>query len=351
MYFIGSRTVFYILLAGLLSVVGYAQSPNPTSASAADSSTAKPSASSSDNPVVLKVGSVQITKEEFESSVRSFEKQGESESEGEGENEAHSTKNRRALGDDYASVVMLSQQALAEHLDSSPDIRRQLEVARLQVLSDAEFERLMRQARPSADEISAYYAAHGSDYDEIQIRRLFIWQRDETHKKASILTAQDALARADQIRQAVLAGADVKKLAQDLKESGDGLLDVNPLPFPRGELPPQMESVAFKLKEGEWSRIESAPDTLIFVQLVKHRQRQLGEVISLVRDRLQSQKMQAQLEVLRKKAGIWMDDKYFEAAAPVSGAKTSNSHPPRKVEKSAEQSAATEKKESNNNEN
>jgi len=116
-------------------------------------------------------------------------------------------------------------------------------------------------------------------------------------------------------------------------------------------LPPQMESVAFKLKEGEWSRIESAPDTLIFVQLVKHRQRQLGEVISLVRDRLQSQKMQAQLEVLRKKAGIWMDDKYFEAAAPVSGAKTSNSHPPRKVEKSAEQSAATEKKESNNNEN
>ena len=59
---------------------------------------------------------------------------------------ARSDKDRQRLGDDYASVLMLSQQALAKHLDASPEVARQLDIARMQVLSDAEFASLMQQA-------------------------------------------------------------------------------------------------------------------------------------------------------------------------------------------------------------
>ena len=82
---------------------------------------------------------------------------------------------RKAIGDNYASLLMLSQQALANHLESSPEVIRQLALDRTQILSNAEFARLKAQAKPTPEEIRAYYSAHLDDYDVVQLRRLFIW--------------------------------------------------------------------------------------------------------------------------------------------------------------------------------
>jgi hypothetical protein len=109
--------------------------------------------------VILKVGDVQVTQAEFESRIGAIEPQG-----GDPEKEGLNQKKRRRLGDDYASVLMLSQQAVASHLDSSPEVSRQLAISRIQILSDAEFASLMSKAQPTAEEISQYYKSHISDY-------------------------------------------------------------------------------------------------------------------------------------------------------------------------------------------
>ena len=213
--------------------------------------------------VILKVGDVQVTESEFESRIAVIEPQSAP------DKDSVTEKDRRKLGDDYASVLMLSQQAVANHLDSSPEVSRQLAIARMQVLSDAEFENLMRQATPSSEEISQYYSAHLSDYDEVQIRRLFIWKQRDNSKNAPVLTSQAARASADQVRKAYASGANVKNLSEDVRKSGEGMLDPEPLTFSRGELPPQLEKVAFALKEGEWSEVEDTPARLLLIQLVK----------------------------------------------------------------------------------
>ena len=73
---------------------------------------------------------------------------------------------------------MLSQQAAANHLESSPaGVAQQLAIARMQTLSDAEFAALMRQAQPAfLKKFSQDYSAHLSDYDEVRIA-VFIWKR------------------------------------------------------------------------------------------------------------------------------------------------------------------------------
>jgi hypothetical protein len=291
-----------LLLVCALHGVGQAQqSPQPSTAPAPTAQ----HASTTDNPVVLKVGNVQVTRKDFEAKIGEFETEGES------ENESISEKDRRALGDDYASVLMLSQQAVADHMDSSPEIRRQLEVARVQVLSDAEFAKLIRQSEPTSKEIGDYYSAHLTDYDEVQIRRLFIWKRREGEKAGQILSSRDARAHAEKIRQGIAAGYDPHKLAEDLKNQAGGILDAEPTSFPRGELPAAMEKAAFALKEGEWSEVEDTPNSLILVQLVKRSRRPLGEVSSVIKTRLQGQKMQITLDALKKQTGVWMDEKYF----------------------------------------
>jgi parvulin-like peptidyl-prolyl isomerase len=280
--------------------------------------------------VVLKVGDVQVTEAEFESRIAAIEPQGDPDKDGATE------KDRRKLGDDYASVLMLSQQAVANHLDSSPEVSRQLAIARMQVLSDAEFESLMRQATPSSEEISQYYSAHLSDYDEVQIRRLFIWKQRDNSKTAPVLSSQAARASADQIRKEYASGTDVKKLSEDVRRSGEGILDPEPLTFPRGELPPQFEKVAFTLKEGGWSEVEDTPARLLLIQVVKRDRQQLGQVSERIEKNLQGEKMQALLDDLKKKAGIWMDQQYFgTAVAPVPGAQRRSSVPPSELQESA----------------
>lgn len=263
--------------------------------------------------MVLKVGDAHVTEAEFESRIDDIETKGE------GDSEERSNKERRRMGDDYASVLMLSQQAVANHLDTTPEVARQLAIGRIQILSDAEFARLMRQAQPTADEISQYYASHLSDYDQVQVRRLFIWKRHAGSKNTKGLAPEDARARADAILQASAAGSDTAKLAEAFKDVDYGLLDPKPLNFPKGELPSAIEKVAFTLKDGEWGQAQDSPDSIILVQLAHHGHRQLGEVSSLIEKRLQGDKMQSMLDHLKKNAGIWMDERYFGAVVPVAG--------------------------------
>jgi len=166
----------------------------PAASSANSASAPSQQSSSGSDRVVLKVGNLQVTEGEFESRINDIEG-------GDPDKKAPGDKERRKLGDDYASVLMLSQQAVANHLDSSPEVIRQLAIARMQVLSDAEFASLMRQAEPSSAEVEQYYSAHLADYDQVQIRRLFIWKQRDNSKDTSALTTQAARARADRIRQ------------------------------------------------------------------------------------------------------------------------------------------------------
>jgi hypothetical protein len=331
---IGLRVTPYFLMAVLLAPVGHAQesaSPRPAASTASSGSAlAKKPVAGSDR-VVLKVGNVQVTAAEFESRISDIEPQG-----GDPDKESVPDKDRRKLGDDYASVLMLSQQAVASHFESTPDVSRQLGIARMQVLSDAEFASLMRQAQPTPQEISRYYSAHLSDYDEVQIRRLFIWKHGDNSKDAPVLSLQAARARADQIRQTYASGTDVNKLSENLRKSGDGLLDPEPLTFPRGELSPQMEKVAFALKQGEWSDVEDTPARLLLIQLVKRDRQTLTQVSERIEKNLQGEKMQALLDNLKKNAGIWMDEQYFgTAVAPVPGAQRRSSAPPSELQESA----------------
>ena len=333
MDFVSARISLYILLAALLAPLGHAQesrSPNSSTSSGNATSVSAQKTSAAADRVVLKVGDVQVTEAEFESRIAAIEPLADP------DKDSATEKDRRKLGDDYASVLMLSQQAVANHLDSSPEVSRQLAIARMQVLSDAEFESLMRQATPSSEEISQYYSAHLSDYDEVQIRRLFIWKQRDNSKTAPVLSSQAARASADQIRKEYASGTDVKKLSEDVRRSGEGILDPEPLTFPRGELPPQFEKVAFTLKEGGWSEVEDTPARLLLIQVVKRDRQQLGQVSERIEKNLQGEKMQALLDDLKKKAGIWMDQQYFgTAVAPVPGAQRRSSVPPSELQESA----------------
>jgi parvulin-like peptidyl-prolyl isomerase len=302
--------LFFFLTA--IFALASAQQPQDRQASQSSSSAAANSKRDSDR-VIMKVGGVPVTEAEFESTI------GDIEPKGGGEGQEHSAQKKRdQLGDDYATVLMLSQLALANHLDSSPAIRSKLAVARMHVLSDAQFANLLSETKPSHDEISKYYDAHKSDFDTVQLRRLFIWKVGGGSKNSQGLPPAAAKARAAEILQESASGGDTMKFAQMLSQSNQGFFDPQPLPFVRGQLFADLDKVAFTMKVGTWAVAEDTPDRMILLYLNSREPQPLPRVQSQVERLVQGEKMQAKLEELKKKTGIWLDKQYFSSGSAVA---------------------------------
>ena len=227
---------------------------------------------------------------------------------------------RKQLAEKFSSLFILSQQAVADHLDSSPEVVRQLAIDRTQILSNAEFLKLKDQAKPSAEQISAYYNAHLEDYDVVTLRRVFIWEKGNGSAHPNGLSPEEAKTLAQAIKQAITSGSDPNKLIKDPELVH---VDLQPLTFQRGEMPAEMEKPAFSLqKPGEWVEMTNTPSSVVLLQLVSRSRRNLSEVTEQIEKKLQNEQLREELKALKKKTGVWMDETYFASKAPVSGTST-----------------------------
>lgn len=291
-----------LIVIVILMAAAQAQGQPGSGSSEAAAAPSKTSAVPPDQRVVLKVGDLQITQAAFEQYLADLEAQ-------QGPAQASTKK----LGDNYASMLMLSRVAAENHLDKTPDVERQLAIDRMQILSNAEFAKMKAEAAPTKEEIQTYYNAHLEDYDVIQVRRLFIWAGDP--KNNSQLTTEKAKALAESARQIYKAGGDSARLQKLVKETPHNndeiVIDEQPLTFQRGELPGKMNDTAFSLKQGEWTELSNGPSAYLFFQVVNRSRRELPQVSAQIEKKLQNQKLKAELEGLKKKTGIWMDETYF----------------------------------------
>jgi parvulin-like peptidyl-prolyl isomerase len=272
------------------------------------SDSGKPAAAPSTNDkVVLKVGDLQITQSVFEQYVTDLEAQ-----------QGSADLSRKKLGENYSSLLMLEQKAVANHLDTSPDVVRQLAIDRMQILSNAEFARLKKESAPSAQQIKAYYDAHLDDYDVVKIRRVFIFGSAHPHDGKG-LTREQAKAMADAVKSAIASKKDVIAAINTIPhDRTDVVADPDPLSFQRGALPPEMDKAAFALKEGQWKQLSDNPDEFVFIQLVNRSRKPLDEVSSQIEKQLQAEQLREELNALKSKTGIWMDEEYFASKNPVT---------------------------------
>jgi hypothetical protein len=123
------------------------------------------------------------------------------------------------------------------------------------------------------------------------------------------------------------------------REGEQGIFDPQPSTFVRGQLPENMDRVAFTMKVGQWGEVEDTPNRIALIYLVGRDRKPLSEVMSIVQKRVQGDKMQAKLDDLKKKTGIWMDPEYFKRGAVVekdAGEQHPQNQPPSKIGNSAE---------------
>jgi len=280
---------------------------------------ATPPAAASSQKVVLKVGATQVTQSEIDALVSRL---------GTRAKVIVATQGRRPLGEEYVKMLLLSRRALDEHLDSSPALRLQLELERAETLAEAEYEKMASEAKASPEEVSQYFTAHESEFEAVQVREFLIRKRPQGAQDAKLgLTVEDAKAKAESIRKALLAGTEPDKVAESFAAPPNiMLIDRKPRTLRRREMVPALEKATFDLKDGGVSEPVDTPQALLVVKVLKHQHPELKEVATEIENTLRQQKLNAEMDRLREKAGVWMDEDYFKGK-PVA-ASGSTAQPP-----------------------
>jgi hypothetical protein len=340
-----TRTLlFAFLFSGLVTGAAWAQAPKspaatptPAASQTQGANQAPPSllfeTPEAPDKVVLKVGARQFTKADIDALIESLPPQAQ---------KAVATQGRKSLGDQYALYVMLSEQALAHHLDQSPEFIHKLAIQRLLLEAQSASEEINKQANVTPEEIQQHYTAHATDYDEIMVRQIYIRLKaadpkaDPAHPAPSTgpgLAPEEAKTRAEAIRKELTAGTDIKKVIDEFKAPGDVIIDPEPRKIRRGTMRnAEMEKVAFGLKDGEVSTPVDFPQGLIMFQVTGHSHLELKDVSADIEKNLKQEKINAKMAELKKNSNLWMDDQYFAPPpkpreGPSLGAPTLNPQP------------------------
>ncbi len=290
-----------VLLAG---ATGYTQEPPLPGASSSTTAALTKTGSPSPGRVVLKVGDGSATEADIDL-MASLDSRGQ---------QPAPTQNRQPLGEKYALLLVLAQQAVRDRLDSSAELVRQMALERIERLAQAEYTNLAKEIKVNSEEVRQYYSTHPDEFTEVTARRVFVQRKPEGGKPdAPGLSPQEAKARADSIRQDLAAGKDPKELVKEFKSLNEGFMDVDPRTFRLPQLPAEWQKVVSQLKDGEVVQPVDTPQGIAFFQMRGRRQVELKDVSSEIENKLRQQKLDAAVADLKKKTVIWMDEEYFKA--------------------------------------
>ncbi len=258
----------------------------------------------------MKVGDEQVTQADFDFLISTLNAQGR---------RSLASQGRRSLGDQFALMMMLEQRARNHQLDSSPDFLRHLAFQKRQLLAQAAYEELVKEATVSPEAASQYYTSHPTEFNELRIRQVLIRKHPGGAKDNEPgLTAEEAQARADAVRKALSSGTDVKKVAQEFQVPNVVLIDEEPRTVRQDSLRPEMEKAAAELKDGGLSENFDLGQAVVFFQLLGHRRADLKDVTPEIENTLRQKKIEAAIADIKKNSTVWMDEQYFAqpAAAP-----------------------------------
>jgi hypothetical protein len=253
--------------------------------------------------VVLKVGATQVTESEIDALVSKLGTQAKA---------IVATQGRKPVGEQYLKMLLLSQRASDEHLDSTPAIRSRLELQRAETLAEAEYQKMSSEVQVSPEEVSQYFTAHQSEFETVQVREFLVRKRSQgTEDPKQGLTAADAKAKAESIRGALLSGGDIDKVANDFAGADVVLVDRKPRTLRSAEMQPALAKATFDVKDSGVSQLVDTPQAFVVVRVFGHQRPEQKEVTTEIENKLRNQKLDAEVDGLRAKAGVWIDGEYF----------------------------------------
>jgi hypothetical protein len=274
-----------------------------TPAIAQTSGSASQSPTQSQDKVVLRVGKVAVRESAMESLIQSLSPQAK---------QALEQQGRKALGDQYADMLLLSQVAETQHLESSPDFQQHIELDREQLLANMEVRSIASKVTVSPAEVNQYYSSHPQAFQQVKVCEVAVVKKAAGSNAG--FSPADAQAKADAIRKALASGETPDQLSKQFAVPNEVYVQPRTLSATDPSIPSGLRT-AFQLRVGGLSPVHDMPNYLEFYQVVARPMVSLKDATPAIQQGLRQQKVQAVVNSLKKQTPVWMDQSYFTAGA------------------------------------
>ncbi|HWZ30615.1 MAG TPA: peptidylprolyl isomerase [Bryobacteraceae bacterium] len=279
----------------LLAALSWGQETKPTETKPADAAAA--------DPVVLTVGSEKITKSQFEQIIATVPPQQRA--------QMATPTGRKQLAENIADLLTLAREARARKLDQGFRVQIQID----QILAQGVYQQLGESTPLDDAALHAYYDQHKQEYEQVKAHHILIrFKGSQVPLKPNQkdLSDEEALAKAKEIREKVLAGGDFKKLAEtESDDAGTAPHGGDLGAFGKGRMVPQFEQAAFAAEPGKITEPVKSPFGYHLIVVDSRGTKTFAEAKPEMEQKMKPEMAKKGLEDLKKKTTIVFDETYF----------------------------------------
>jgi peptidyl-prolyl cis-trans isomerase C len=256
--------------------------------------------------VVITVGDVKITAAQYDRLVDTLPDQYRA---------LARTTQRKQFADNIVQILVLAQEGQRRKINETTEYKTVATFQLSNVLAALAVEAMRKDLKVDEADLRKYYDQHKPEYEQVHGAHILIrFQGSQVPVRAGQkeLTDAEALAKAQELRAKIVAGADFADLAR--KESddiGSGSNGGDLGTFKHGQMVPSFEEAAFKLKPGELSQPIKSQFGYHLIKVQTHDSKSFAEVHSEIEGKAKSDALKGAVDELGKKSPAVFDPEFF----------------------------------------
>ena len=296
-------TMIVVLVAAI--GIAVAQDKKPVAQPAAAQQTAAQT-----DPIVVAAGNVSIRQSEFENALKTLPPEYQQYASGPG---------KRQFAEDFLRMKMLAAEGMKSGLDKDPEVVRQLNLMRENLVANAQLNRLEKTIALSDADLQKIYDTNKNEYEQVRARHILVAFKGspalQPGKKE--LTEEEAKAKAEELKKKIAGGAKFEDLAKtDSDDTGSGARGGELGAFGHGDMVEEFEKAAFAAKPGDVIGPVRTQFGYHLIRVDEHFFRSLADVKPGLERAERQKRLQTLLDDMKKSANPTFNETYFAPPAP-----------------------------------
>ncbi len=264
------------------------------------------------DPIVIAAGDLSIRQSEFEAAIKTLPQEYQQFASGPG---------KKQFAEDFLRMKMLAAEGTKNGLDKDPDVVRQLNLMRENLIANAQLGRIEKSITITEADLQKAYEANKGQYEQVKARHILIAFKGSpaADPEKTELTEEQAKAKAEALRKQLVAGANFDELAKkESDDKGSGARGGDLGPFTRGQMVDEFEKAAFSAKVGEIAPVVRTQFGYHIIKVDEHTTTPFVEVKEQLERTERQKKMQETLEAMKTSSKATFNEAYFAPATPAT---------------------------------
>jgi peptidyl-prolyl cis-trans isomerase C len=267
--------------------------------------------------VVISIGAQTLTRAQFELLLAALAQNGRP---------AATPAQKRQVAEQYAELQTMVQEARKRKLDDSPEVKQMMAIQSDSFLANLLAKKLSDDTHFTELDLRSYYDSHKGEYEEAHGSHILIRFKGSTvplKPNEKDLTPEEALAKAQEIRKKILAGADFATVAKEESDDAGSAAKGGELgTFKHGQMVPAFDQAAFSLPVNEVSEPVKTQYGYHIIKITARETKSFDSAKAQIERELKPKMAREAIDQVKAHTPVTLNDDYFgkEASKEVPNA-------------------------------